>query len=151
MKLNDVEQRADLELIIKEFYDRILVDPIIGFIFVDVVKIDLASHLPLIVNFWFDVIFNNNSLDKKNKAANLYHGNVLQKHLEIHSLVTLKSGHFTRWLYLFNIVIDANYSGRNSELMKDRAELIAKSISAAISDQKKSSMNLVLPKTRKSK
>jgi hemoglobin len=70
----------------------------------------------------------------------------LQKHLAVNKLVSLKPGHFTRWLYLFSKSIDQLKQGSNAELMKARAELIAKSISAAITEQKKSQMTLVLPK-----
>ena len=146
MNLKDVEQRADIEIIVEKFYERILADPIIGFIFVDIVKIDLVSHLPLIVNFWSDVLFHKPLPVKKGGSKTLYEGNVLNKHLQVNSLVALKPGHFTRWLYLFNQVIEQRFSGNNSELMMARAELIAQSISAAITNQKKSSMNLVLPK-----
>ena len=146
MNLKDVEHRADIEIIVEKFYEQVLADPIIGFIFVDIVKIDLASHLPLIVNFWSDVLFHKPLPDKKDGSKTLYKGNVLNKHLQVNSLVALKPGHFTRWLYLFNQVIKQRFLGKNSELMMARAELIAQSISAAITNQKKSAMNLVLPK-----
>ncbi len=149
MKLNDVEQRSDLEVIIKKFYERVLVDPIIGFIFVNIVKVDLETHLPVIINFWSDVLFKQPLLNNKDSNNKLYQGNLLNKHLQVHSLIALKPGHFTRWLYLFNEAVDENYSGENSELIKERAEAIAQSISAAITEQKKSSMKLVLPKVEK--
>ena len=142
MTSNDVQNAADLEAIVRLFYERMLKDPIIGYIFVDVVKIDLETHLPVIVDFWFDILFKAGQSPPKT----LYRGNTLQKHLAVNELVSLKPGHFTRWLYLFSNAIDQLNQGSNAELMKARAELIAKSISAAITDQKKSQMNLVLPK-----
>ncbi len=142
MTSNDVENAADLEAIVRLFYERMLKDPIIGFIFVDVVKIELDTHLPVIVDFWFDILFKAQQSPPKTR----YHGNTLQKHLAVNELVSLKPGHFTRWLYLFSNAIDQLNQGSNAELMKARAELIAKSISAAITDQKKSQMTLVLEK-----
>ena len=142
MTSNDVENAADLEAIVRLFYERMLRDPIIGYIFVDVVKIELETHLPVIVDFWFDVLFKAQQSPPKTR----YRGNTLQKHLAINELVSLKPGHFTRWLYLFSNAIDQLNQGSNAELMKARAELIAKSISAAITDQKKSQMTLVLEK-----
>jgi hemoglobin len=142
MTSNDVENAADLEAIVRLFYERMLKDPIIGFIFVDVVKIELEAHLPVIVDFWFDMLFKAQQSPPKTR----YHGNTLQKHLAVNELVSLKPGHFTRWLYLFSNAIDQLNQGSNAELMKARAELIAKSISAAITDQKKSQMTLVLEK-----
>lgn len=136
MSKSDVLERADLEQIIERFYDNMLKDPIVGFIFTDVAKIHLQSHLPLIVDFWQDILL-------KSKK---YHGNALQKHLELNQKIALKPGHFTRWLYLFNAAVDQQHAGENAELMKHRAELVANSISAAITDRKKGEMKLVLPK-----
>jgi len=141
MTMKDVENRSDIESIVRRFYDDMLHDPIIGFIFVDIAKIDLESHLPTIVDFWCDVVFKS----KQKPQARLYQGNALRKHLELNQQVQLRAGHFTRWLYLFNRAVRAEHTGKNAELMIERAELVAKSISAAIDDRKKSEMNLVLP------
>lgn len=136
MSNNDVVNRADIEDIVARFYETMLKDPIVGFIFTDIAKIDLKHHLPLITNFWADSLFRERN----------YHGNPLLKHLEIHQKLPLVPGHFTRWLYLFNQAIDEKHQGANAEQMKHRAEMVAKSISAAINDRKRADMNLVLPK-----
>jgi len=150
MKRNDVQSRRDIEHIIVRFYDAMLDDPIIGFIFTDVAKIDLPSHLPVIVDFWEDILFSSNksrSKDRKSvRVQKRYHGNTLQVHLDLHLKISLRAGHFTRWLYLFNSVIDDLHFGQNVDRMKRRAEQVATSISAAISQQKKTDMNLLLPK-----
>jgi len=136
MHISDVTNRRDIEDIVTRFYDDMLKDPIVGYIFTDVAKIDLPEHLPLIINFWDDIVFKHKN----------YRGNALQKHLELNQTLSLTPGHFTRWLYLFAKAIDAKYAGDNAELMKKRAELVAQSISAAITERKKGEMNLVLPK-----
>jgi len=134
--LKDVSNRTDIEEIVAHFYDSVLKDPIVGFIFTDIAKIDLELHLPIIVNFWCDTLFRENN----------YVGNPLKKHLEISEKMPLKPGHFTRWLYLFNKTIDERFVGECAQAMKQKAEMVAKSISAAITDQKRSQMNLTLPK-----
>ena len=136
MKKCDVLERADVQDIVERFYAHMLEDQIIGFIFTEVAKIDLESHLPVIVNFWSDILFSQNN----------YQSNALQKHLQLHQQIPLKPGHFTRWLYLFAQAVDQCHAGDNAELMKKRAEMVAKSISAAITDQKKGAMDLVLPR-----
>lgn len=135
-----IQSRADIEVIIKDFYAKMLQDPIVGFIFVDVAKIDLDSHIPLIVDFWSDIVFKQLADNK----ARLYQGNVLKKHLEINQLVSLKAGHFTRWLYLFEQSIDTAFTGDNADLMKHRAHLVADSINAAIDKRKKGEIQLSL-------
>ena len=137
----DIENRADIELIVRDFYQLLLADSIVGFIFSDVAKIDLQSHLPIIADFWSDIVFANS----KAPVTRLYHGNTLQKHLELNRMIALKPGHFTRWLYLFSKAVEQKFSGSNADLMKHRAEIVARSISAAISERKKGDMQLTLP------
>jgi len=145
MSVKDVNHNDDLIDIIARFYDSILKDPIIGFIFTDVVKIELEHHLPIIVDFWADVLFVESSADLSqpiNKKR--YTGNTLQKHLDINQKLALKPGHFTRWLHLFDLAVDDRHAGPNAEAMKKRAEVVAKSISAAIVKQKRGDINLAL-------
>jgi len=136
MSKKDVLDRADLEDIVARFYENMLKDPIIGFIFTDVAKINLQHHLPVIVDFWADSLF----------KENRYHGNPLAKHLEIHEVMPLTPGHFTRWLFLFDQAVSEKHVGPNADSMKHRAEMVAKSISASISARKRGDMDLVLPK-----
>ena len=139
MSGKDVLTRSDLENIVARFYESVLVDPIIGFIFTDIAKIDLEKHLPLIVDFWSDIV-----LDERGSSGRRYQGNALRKHLELNQKIPLKAGHFTRWLYLFNGAVDLQHQGPKAALIKQRAEMVANSISAAITDRKKGDMNLVL-------
>lgn len=134
MSKKDVLERADIEDIVTRFYEVVLKDPIVGFIFTDVVTIHLDQHLPIIVDFWSDVVFKRKS----------YQGNTLQKHLDVHQKMPLRPGHFSRWLYLFNKAVSAHHQGENANLMIERAERVAKSISAAIVKSKRSEMKLVL-------
>jgi hypothetical protein len=52
----DIETRADCERLVLAFYGRALEDPIIGFIFVDVAKLDLEAHVPEITSFWETIL-----------------------------------------------------------------------------------------------
>ena len=140
MSKNDVIARADIEDIVERFYAAVLDDPIIGFIFTDVAKIELEHHLPIIVNFWADNLFKFKEIAKEHQYA----GNPLQKHLEVHNKLPLRPGHFTRWLFLFNKAVDAKHQGPQADAMKARAEQVGKSISAALVKGKRGDMNLVL-------
>ncbi len=134
MSKKDVLQRSDIEDIVARFYAVTLKDPIVGFIFTDVAQINLEHHLPIIVNFWSDVVFKEHN----------YSGNTLQKHIDVHRKMSLRTGHFTRWLFLFNKAVEEFHSGENARLMMSRAELVAKSIAAALVNGKRADMNLVL-------
>lgn len=135
MSKKDVLERKDVEDIVARFYAAMLGDSIIGYIFTDIAKIELEHHLPIIVDFWADALFSENS----------YVGNPLHKHLDLHKKIPLTPGHFTRWLYLFARAVDEHHSGENAQAMKRRAEMVAKSISASITARKRGDMELVLP------
>ncbi|KGO93236.1 group III truncated hemoglobin [Flavobacterium subsaxonicum] len=113
--MKDIENRADLELLMSEFYNRLLADPAINYIFTDVAKTDIAAHLPHIVSFWEQVLF----------ATGGYKTNVMQLHLELNGKEKLTNAHFDVWLGHFFNTTDALFAGSNSEKIKTRAQSIA--------------------------
>jgi len=119
----DLADRDDIALVLTDFYTNAFTDPIVGFMFTDIARADLQEHIQLITNFWASILFKEGS----------YHGNAMQKHVDLNDKVPLKSGHFTRWLYLFEKSLDSQFSGDNAELMKKRARMIAESISDSLS------------------
>ena len=50
--MNDIKNREDLEILLSKFYSKLLSDETISYIFTDVAKINLKSHLPKIIDFW---------------------------------------------------------------------------------------------------
>ena len=54
--LHDIEARADCERLVRAFYSRAMSDPLIGWIFVDVARLDLEAHVPQITSFWETVL-----------------------------------------------------------------------------------------------
>jgi hemoglobin len=134
MSRKDVLDRSDVADIVARFYDAMLKDPVVGFIFTDITKIDLDHHLPIIVDFWCDNLF----------AQKIYKGNTLQKHLDVHQKISLRPGHFTRWLFLFSKAVNRDHEGENAVLMIERAERVAASIAAALVNGKRSDQQLVL-------
>lgn len=113
--MTDIQTRADLELLMQRFYDRLLTDDSINYIFTDVAKIDLPQHLPHIVDFWELSIFHTGNYKK----------NVMKVHLNLNEIERLTGTHFQTWLSHFNASVDENFSGNNAELIKTRALSIA--------------------------
>lgn len=113
--MKDIESKADLEHLMADFYNRLLRDPAISYIFTDIAKIDLPSHLPKIVNFWDQVIFN----------AGNYRTNVMQVHLNLHAQEPFTEKHFETWLGHLHNAVDENFKGENAEKLKTRALSIA--------------------------
>lgn len=114
----DINDRADIDLLMKHFYERAMSDDIIGFIFTDVAKLDLEHHLPVIGDFWETIIFQN--------GVYLKHGrNPLQVHGELNEKTALLPVHFYRWLEIFAEVTDQLFAGERADFIKLRAKAIA--------------------------
>ena len=118
MALTDIENRADIDLLMEHFYRRAMSDDLIGFIFTDVAKLDLDHHLPVIGDFWETIIFQN--------GVYLKHGrNPLQVHGDLNEKTPLLPTHFERWLEIFTEVTDELFTGERSDFIKLRAKAIA--------------------------
>ena len=113
--MKDIETRKDLELLMAAFYEKLLHDDAINYIFTDVAKINLPEHLPHLVDFWEQNILNSGSYGK----------NVMKIHLDLNDKIPFTPEHFQTWLSHLNKAIDASFSGENSEKMKTRALSIA--------------------------
>jgi hemoglobin len=111
----DIANREDLSLLMKEFYSSMLEDKQISYIFTEVSRIDLEKHLPILVNFWDQVLFNHGD----------YKSNVLQIHLDLNKKEPLTAEHFKIWLHHFQSTVDKNFSGTNAEIIKTRALSVA--------------------------
>ncbi len=55
--IRDLENRDDIDLLMRRFYERAMADDVIGFIFTDVAMLDLDHHLPVIGDFWETIVF----------------------------------------------------------------------------------------------
>jgi hemoglobin len=100
---------------VRAFYGRALVDPIIGFIFTDVAQLDLESHVPQITSFWETILLD----------AQSYSGGAFAVHASLNRLVTLRAGHFARWLALWHETVDELFAGARAELAKAHADRVA--------------------------
>lgn len=111
----DIRSREDIELVVQKFYDRLLVDHLVGFLFTEVVDLDLEKHLPKLVDFWEDQLFGTNN----------YAGNPMRAHMDLHLKEPLRKEHFDRWIEHFNQTVDSHFAGFKAHLMKERALSIA--------------------------
>lgn len=113
--MNDIENREDLEILLFKFYSKLLSDETVSYIFTDVAKINLETHLPKIIDFW------NLSLFGKGN----YSSNVMKIHLDLNAEEKLNEKHFKTWLNHFYNTVDENFSGNNAEIIKTKALSIA--------------------------
>jgi hemoglobin len=120
--LRDIETRADCERLVRGFYGRAFADPIIGFLFTDVAKLDLEAHVPRIASFWETVLL----------GARTYGGGAFRPHAELHAQVPLRGAHFQRWVVLWRQTVDDMFAGERAELAKAHAERVARAFHARL-------------------
>jgi len=113
--MRDIETRDNIELLMQAFYKKVMKDEMIGFIFTDVAQLDLAHHLPIITDFWENVLFN----------SGIYTRNAMLPHFKLNEQVNFKPEHFERWLSLFDETVKENFSGKRADLACARAKSIA--------------------------
>jgi hemoglobin len=111
----DIETREDCERLVRAFYTRALADPIIGYIFTDIARLDVEAHVPVIASFWETILLGRPS----------YGGGAFAPHAALHAKVRLREGHFRRWLVLWRETVDELFAGERAELAKAHAERVA--------------------------
>lgn len=111
----EITGRKDIELLVDEFYTRVRKDDLIGFIFSDIAKVNWEKHLPIMYDFFENMLF----------YTGTYTGNPMELHKHVNRLFPLTDQHFDRWLLLFNTTVDELFAGQTAELVKQRAKSIA--------------------------
>jgi hemoglobin len=99
-----------------------MTDPIIGFIFVDVAKLDLDAHVPVISSFWETILL----------GAGSYRGGAFAPHARLNMQVELLEGHFGRWVALWSQTVDELFAGERAELAKAHARRVARAFHARL-------------------
>lgn len=107
----EIENRADIELLIRSFYDKVKTDETIGYIFNDIVKVNWEKHFPVMFDFWENVLFYTGN----------YEGNPIEIHQHLNRVVPLTAAHFNQWNKLFAQTVDELFEGTTAMLAKQRA------------------------------
>lgn len=107
----DIIHRNDIEKLVNSFYEKVKINPDIGFFFSDVVKVNWGKHLPVMYNFWENIVFHTDN----------FSGNPMEKHRKVHQIYPMKKEHFKVWEQLFTQTVDELYEGKNAEFIKDKA------------------------------
>ena len=117
-ELHDVTHRDDLTSLLDDFYRRAFADDLLGPVFVDVARMDLAAHLPDITDFWSKALLKEGD----------YRRNMFEPHRALHEKADLRPEHFERWLELWHSTVDDNHTGERADLAKLQGARIAYSM-----------------------
>lgn len=109
------------------FYERLLADENISYIFIDVAKLDIKTHILVIADFWETVLLN----------KNVYHNNTMKIHLELNDKIPLEKVYFDVWLNHFNNSIEEFFEGDIALLAKQRARSVATVMQIKIAQKNK--------------
>jgi len=118
----DLHTRLDIERLVQHFYDHVRQEPALGPIFNETVNVNWETHLPKMVNFWENILFQTGS----------YRGGMMFTHLQVNALTPLTPDLFERWLALFFQSLDELFAGPNADAAKAHAVRVAEVMSAKI-------------------
>lgn len=107
----DIANRTDIELLVNTFYEKVVADKQLGFIFQEIAKVNWSTHLPVMYNFWENIIL----------CTGTYEGNPMNLHKRLHHITSLNETHFDQWESLFICTIDELFEGPKANLAKQRA------------------------------
>ena len=113
---SDITNRKDIELLVNTFYDKVRNNPVLGYIFDDVAKIDWENHLPKMYSFWVSILLEEHS----------FSGNPMQKHIALSKITEMTDKEFSEWLHLFTVTVDELFVGEKANEAKLRAGNIAR-------------------------
>ena len=125
--MEDIQTAEEIYLVVEKFYEKLLADDTISYIFTEVVKIKLEEHLPILVTFWSQAILGTGG----------YFNNLTQIHLDINAKSYLSKELFDIWLTHFEAAIDENFKGINCERMKNQAHNLSTILQIKIAQQEK--------------
>ena len=107
----DIEGRKDIELLVTTFYDKVVKDKKLAYIFNDLAAVNFSYHLPVMYDFWENIIL----------RTGAYEGNPMHLHRHLHHLSPLNEVHFRQWNKLFVHTVDKLFEGKNARIAKERA------------------------------
>lgn len=114
-RTGDIDSRQDIVRLVDTFYERVRGDAMLGPIFDDVARVDWATHLPRMYDFWEGVLF----------GAATFKGNPLAVHRDLATRAPLTAREFQRWLFLFHGTLDDLFVGAMAEEARARSSRIA--------------------------
>ena len=119
----DLSSASQIEHFVDRFYARLLHDPQLAPIFLEVAQIDLNTHLPLIKSYWCKLLLGDRT----------YRRHTMNIHRELHGKQPLQAADFQRWLAMFNATLDDGFFGQQTERARRVAAAIAGNMETSLS------------------
>ncbi|WP_152205635.1 group III truncated hemoglobin [Marinobacter changyiensis] len=110
----DLDNPAAIHRMVQIFYCRLLDDPVMEPVFLEVAGVHLADHLPLIEGYWCKMLL----------GEDTYHRNMVYHHEQLHDQMALSDEHFELWFKHFNRTLDDCFEGPYTEKARSLARKI---------------------------
>ncbi|WP_226438123.1 group III truncated hemoglobin [Rhodococcus yananensis] len=107
----ELASRSDLDLLLRRFYERAMVDPLLEPTFEVVAIVGLDEHLVTVGDFWEQILF----------RTTRYEGAFVPVHRALHGRYGLTPDRFARWLRLWTDSVDELFEGTDAERAKTKA------------------------------
>ena len=108
--MRDLDNRAAIELMVRNFYRDAATDDLLGPIFAGM-HVDWPAHIAKLTDFWSFLVLRERG----------YTGQPLRAHEPVHERFPFAQAHYERWLELFVDTVDDSFRGPGAELAKQRA------------------------------
>lgn len=115
MNKKDIQNDEDIRTLVHSFYEKVQDDKRLGYIFNDFADVDWNHHLPRMISFWSNILF----------QTGKYKGRPFRQHLPL----PLEMDDFRIWLTLFKNTVDELFEGEKAEYAKEMASKIAATFS----------------------
>lgn len=120
--LPDLRCRADIDVLVRRFYERALSDAALAPVFDVLAVVGLDEHLVVVGDFWEQILF----------RTTRYDGAFIPVHRALHGHHGLTSARFERWLALWTENVDAHFAGANADRAKIKADAMARSLARSL-------------------
>lgn len=114
----DIKNKGDIIILVDAFYLKIKTDKTIGYLFTEVALVNWEKHLPIMYDFWDNILFHTSNFD----------GNPMMKHRMLHNKSALTEAHFKHWTKLWKKTVDELFEGEKANEIKVRAINISKAM-----------------------
>lgn len=115
MQRPDADVREQIDTFVDAFYERMLLDPLLGPLFIEVAQIELSEHLPRIKAYWRKMLLGDSD----------YHRHMMRKHRDVNARQLFADEHYQRWLSLFEETLLRHPLGAQTERASELARRVA--------------------------
>lgn len=118
----ELASRAEIDVLVRRFYDRALGDPMLAPVFDVLAAFGLEEHLVVVGDFWEQILF----------RTTRYTGAFIPVHRALHGQHGLTPARFERWLRLWHETVDELFVGLGAERAKSKADAMAQSLARTL-------------------